>query len=52
MEVTPWDGNYPIWDEGLTKFCKMGEHKSDYFHYKRLSDNYDTKNYGDIWKGS
>ena len=43
IDVSPWDGNYPIWDIGLKTFCKKGDQKSDYFHYKKLAAQYDTK---------
>ena len=43
LEVTPWDQNYPIWDEGLKTFCKNKDQKTDYFYYKNLSIANDSK---------
>ena len=43
LEVSPWDQNYPIWDEGLKTFCKHGDQKSNYFYYKNQLIACDSK---------
>jgi len=42
IEVSPWDKTFPIWDEGLSKFCNPQDQKSNYEYYRALCREKDT----------